>query len=214
MMKTLTKNMTVRALLVSVFGLVFGLYGGTAFATITGSDHDMSGDAYGTTEICAVCHTPHNAVEFTAGPLWDRELTISSFTLYTSPLGTLNAGALAQPAGASKLCLGCHDGTVAMENFGGITGAGTLMQTINPLRNFGTDLSNDHPISFLYNDSVVGGDTGLNAEGTIPAGWLISGSVECASCHDVHNNAGGAPFLLRASNTVPASGLCLTCHNK
>ncbi|MHC4221933.1 MAG: hypothetical protein ACYST9_05885, partial [Planctomycetota bacterium] len=91
-MKTLTKNMTVRALLVSVFGLVFGLYGSGASAAITASAHDLSGEGFGTTEICAICHTPHNAVEFTEGPLWDREVTTSSFTVYSSPLGTLDLG--------------------------------------------------------------------------------------------------------------------------
>jgi len=39
---------------------------------------------------------------------------------------------------------------------------------------------------------------------------LFAGTMECASCHDVHDN-GIAPFL-RLSND--ASAMCLTCHNK
>ena len=207
-MKTSTK------LLASVFGLLFTLWGTQASAVIAGSAHDLS-TLYGSNEICAYCHTPHNAAEPAAGPLWDRVLTTTSFAVYTSPLGTLNA-TLAQPAGASKLCLGCHDGTVAMEAFGGGTGT-SVMGGINANKNLGADLSNDHPISFAYADSVTGGDTQLVLEATVAAaGLLIGGTeVECASCHDVHNNSGVPGVnLLRVSMTAPASGLCLTCHAK
>ena len=44
-------------------------------------------------------------------------------------------------------------------------------------------------------------------------GTAGSRTMECASCHDVHNTASASnQNLLLISNT--ASALCLTCHNK
>ena len=94
--------------------------------------------------------------------------------------------------------------------------------------NLGTDLSNDHPISFVYdqglsqrtNNGVY--DPTSHASGIILGGSATNGTIQsdlleggtllqCTSCHDPHNGA-GAPHMLVKSNT--ASALCLTCHNK
>jgi predicted CXXCH cytochrome family protein len=40
---------------------------------------------------------------------------------------------------------------------------------------------------------------------------LFSGKMQCATCHEVHSNTVGRPFL-RASTT--GSDLCLGCHGK
>jgi len=183
---------------------------------IKNSAHDFSGEGWNTStgkQICIVCHTPHNGVQLTDAPLWNHQLTSSTFTLYDSP--TLDA-TVGQPSGSSKLCLSCHDGTVALENYGTMT---TGTNKIDGGANFGTDLSNDHPISFTYNTALSSTDPGLHdpstklsgVGGTIDDDFLFNGKMECASCHDVHN-AAGLNDLLRVSNN--ASALCLTCHNK
>ncbi len=110
----------------------------------------------------------------------------------------------------SKLCLSCHDGTVALDSFGGATG--TDFMTGGAL--LSTDLTNDHPVSIDYNVTdtglfPVGNTSGLGS--TIDSDLLFSGNVECASCHDVHDTAGN-DALLRIDNS--GSTLCLTCHNK
>jgi predicted CXXCH cytochrome family protein len=123
---------------------------------------------------------------------------------------------LGQPDASSKLCLSCHDGVTAVDNFGGIT-TGTF--TITGDANIGTNLSNDHPVSFTYDLALATADGGLydpattnsGLGGTISADMLFGGKLQCASCHDVHNSA-GIDFLLVKSNA--ASALCLTCHNK
>ncbi len=188
-----------------------------AQAVITGSAHDFSGKGWNPSgEICVVCHTPHNAQ--TAVPLWNHETTTASFTLYGNS-ATLDATDVSQPAGVSKLCLSCHDGTVAVDNFGGTT-TGTKFVTGGKL--LGTDLSNDHPISFTYNDALATTDGALHPPttsasglgGNIDADMLFgtaSDKLECASCHDVHN-AANIGKLLRVSNA--SSALCLTCHAK
>jgi predicted CXXCH cytochrome family protein len=186
-----------------------------ATADITGTKHDFSttGDASGQgfglsgNQICVVCHTPHHGTTGLEAPLWNHTTTTATFTPYTG--GTLDA-TVGQPQGVSLLCLSCHDGTVALDAFGGA--AGTTPITGDGL--LGTDLSNDHPVSFTYDAALVTADGALNDPTAAPiADWLYgagSDQLECASCHDVHDNT-NAPFL-RLSNDN--SALCLTCHIK
>lgn len=195
--------------------MVMALSGIAAAQTIVGSAHDFATKSWNTTgEICIVCHTPHNADNtISDAPLWNHESTTTSFGLYSSP--TLDA-TTGQPAGASLLCLSCHDGSVALDNFGGTT-SGTNFITGATL--IGTDLGDDHPVSFTYDAALSSADGGLanptttnsGLGGTIDADLLFASQVQCASCHDVHNGSGNAK-LLRISNA--GSALCLTCHNK
>jgi predicted CXXCH cytochrome family protein len=77
----------------------------------------------------------------------------------------------------------------------------------------GEDLSNDHPISVVYNPaSDAGFDTQANAEADGMVFFTGTGSnqVECATCHQVHDNEHGR--FLRVAND--ASSLCLACHIK
>jgi predicted CXXCH cytochrome family protein len=185
--------------------------------TIVGSGHDFSGAAWNsTTEICKVCHTPHNGVTTIPGaPLWNHALSTATYTVYTS--STLDA-TVGQPDGISKLCLSCHDGTIALNNFTGNTYSGADVFASGDAL-LGTNLTNDHPISFLYDAALATTDGGLfnptstnsGLGSTIDADMLFNHKVECASCHDVHNGT-GIDFLLLKSNT--GSALCLTCHDK
>ena len=183
--------------------------------TIVGSAHDFSNDNWNTTgQICLVCHAAHNAdVAVSNAPLWNHETTTATFTTYNSATMQATTG---QPDASSKLCLSCHDGTVAVDNFGGETG-GTHFLTGNTL--LGTDLSDDHPLSFVYDPSLASADGGLHDPtttnsglgGTITQDMLIDNKVQCASCHDVHNGSGVTKLLRKTNN---GSELCLTCHNK
>ena len=184
-----------------------------SMAGIKNTDHDLSGTG-GTTEICIFCHTPHNAdISVADAPLWNHELTGSTFTPYSS--ATLTATDVGQPDGISKLCLSCHDGVTNLDAYGGKPG-GTIMTGGAVI---GEDLSDDHPISFTYNDALASADGGLwppsstnsGLGGTIQADMLFSDKLECGSCHDVHDNT-LQPFL-RIDNSLE-SALCLTCHDK
>jgi hypothetical protein len=196
--------------------------------TITGSAHDFSASGWSSGQICVACHTPHNAdTAVSEAPLWNHEITTTSFTTYSSP--TFN-GSTGQPAGASKLCLSCHDGTVAIDSFGGNTGTNNMTGT--SVVGAGGDLSDDHPISFTFDSALASADGGLHnpattnvtiglggdkeKTGTIEETMLIGGQVQCVSCHDVHNSntvpgTNGQP-LLKVSKA--GSAICLTCHNK
>ena len=198
-------------------GLALGsmLVAGLAGAQLAQSAHDFSGRGWGTTGICQPCHTPQNASTTLSVVLWNHEVATGPYTVYDSP--TMNARTV-QPNGVSKACLSCHDGTVALDSFAGSTGT----TTINGAANLGTDLSNDHPVSFAYTDTLAMADGELRSPttqasglgGTIASDMLFGAGntqMECASCHDVHN-ASNHEFLLLKSNA--RSALCLTCHSK
>ncbi|MEW6324905.1 MAG: hypothetical protein AB1515_05915, partial [Nitrospirota bacterium] len=82
-----------------------------------------------TSEICVFCHTPHGAAVETlslGAPLWNRRLSTASYQLYDNTWSfsfeaPLNAGA---PTGFSRLCLSCHDGTIALGSVINAPGSG------------------------------------------------------------------------------------------
>lgn len=185
----------------------------SAQAGISGSAHDFSGDTWSGGKICLPCHTSHAGSSVLA-PLWNHAVTTNAaFTLYTST--TLDA-TTGQPGNESKACLSCHDGSVALDSFGGATGS-TL---ITGAALVGSDLSNDHPVSFDYTTALATTDGSLHNPsvetttlgGTIKDDLLFGDKLECASCHDVHNEVDNGAGLLRISNA--SSALCLTCHDK
>ena len=101
------------------------------------------------TEICVFCHAPHNARPAT--PLWNQAVSGQTYASYSSSTLTARPG---QPTGSSKLCLSCHDGTVALGKTmtrGSLALTGTEEGRIPAASPsvLGTNLSNDHPVSFI-----------------------------------------------------------------
>lgn len=235
MMKQQTRK--VRYLLVGATSVLLGAMSTSTLAgTIVGSPHDFKNSGWTSdNQICVACHTPHNSdTTVTTAPLWNHAITQSTFTMYSR--STINGTIGSAPGGVSLLCLSCHDGTVAVDSFGGATGT-TTMDQLNPAAVLGTDLSNDHPISITFNATTAAADGALHdptttsvtigtggdktKTGTITDVMLSNGTVQCSSCHDVHNNFVASPSaapgdpgypLLRVSKA--GSALCLTCHNK
>lgn len=218
--------MNARHTLKLIFGVILSLTAWPALAgSISGTAHDFSANTWSGGEICVVCHTPHGAdTSVVEAPLWNHDVTTTAFTTYNSPTFNSTTG---QPAGSSKLCLSCHDGTIAVDSFGGATGTNFLNAADPKTVGANGDLSNDHPISFAYDTALAATDGGLfdpsiatatigtgaqTKTGTLADVMLLGGQVQCASCHDVHNTFAATQPLLKISNA--GSGLCLTCHNK
>jgi len=207
---------------------------GTSLASVAGTRHNFGSLSPATvkttesTEICVFCHTPHNSSP--SGPLWNRQDSGATYDVYASSTlaATLNPNApqLGQPTGSSKLCLSCHDGTIAIGSLLNLPGKGlgsadmavtgpgvdpTGKLTSVSTSYIGTDLRDDHPISFDYGLSYPS-----NPEMNDPAGFPAAvkldtnSMVQCVSCHDPHGTAN--PKFLVAS--VEGGALCLTCHDK
>ena len=190
---------------------------GAAQAQITGSPHDFSSNAWSGGEICKPCHTPHFA-NFAAGRLWNHALSDATYTMFEGDLE--GSDHLDQD---SVLCMGCHDGTVALDSFGGTTG----QNFINSGKMVGTDLRDDHPIGAdaVYPTSPSTRFNPQDANHRVPGPWgslslrswidpsdnTEKWAVSCRTCHNVHN-AGNHTAMLYFSNQ--ASHVCLTCHIK
>ena len=181
---------------------------GTAMALTTGSialgaivtnientKHNLSASGTGTVKatnedkVCIFCHTPHSGNETVALPLWNREISSLTYTTYSS----LSMDSITnQPTETSKLCLSCHDGTLAigtvgvLNNIGPVTipmigtdggsmppGSGTLT---GYTRNLGEDLSNDHPISFTYDTTLASNDGELRSPPVLEGASPIVGN--------------------------------------
>jgi Doubled CXXCH motif (Paired_CXXCH_1) len=222
----------------------------------TGTVPDRTIKASTETQVCVFCHTPHEATTGIVAPLWNRKLSGATYTPYSSSSLEADAAELAAaPGGSSKLCLSCHDGTMAIDKVNVLNGiknatitmTGTSagkMPTANATagftRNLGTDLSNDHPISFTYDSTLAGRDGELRSpDGTLvgnrvrgatpPKMPLENSQMQCATCHDPHlrdktASNGNAKFLRmnRFQATQPTGGafsaasdtICLACHDK
>ncbi|MCM2356886.1 MAG: cytochrome C [Geobacteraceae bacterium] len=169
-------------------------------------------------QICIFCHTPHHATSVT--PLWSRDLSEETYIPYVST--TLRATSRpGQPSGASRLCLSCHDGTIALGMLAGERQIATLPQLpAERASNLTSDLSDDHPISFSY-ASAVTSNSGLRQPQELPVQiQLEDGNLECTSCHDPHRDLYPPPakptesgkFLVLDNNA--SSALCTACHSR
>ncbi len=197
--------------------LVTLLTAGTAGADIASTPHNLSTSGTGAfravdeSRICIFCHTPHNArddVPF----LWNREDQTTNYIPYQS---TTLVAAVGQPTGASRLCLGCHDGTIALgavldrEQEIAFAGGVRLLPGTSPAL-MGTDLSDDHPISLIYDSQLAQTRGELVDPALLPPQVKVddTSQLQCTACHNPHNNDLGK-FLVM-TNTF--GRLCNTCH--
>lgn len=235
---------TKKNLLVACFvglALTFGVAGVsvagiTPGSGIVDSKHDMRGYAEANggerdqfERVCAYCHTPHHAVEDLDAdymPLWSRTVTSEVFVEYDSTtIDGVQAG-IDPVMGPSRLCMGCHDGAVAIDAYYGDAGTATMVEGDAFLEigvGLNGDLSNDHPIGFDYNDVALADDEINDASAAFSGGATVAdvlyddgfgGAImTCATCHDVHNgptvNEGWFLYGLQAD-----SEFCVTCHAK
>ena len=233
----------MRSVLIAAWAVVALVVAGAAGAVLVpdvrNTKHNLSAGGAGTvkavseTQVCVFCHTPHAATSGVT-PLWNRALSNATYSVYTS--SSLDAaaiqGTLDQPGGSSKLCLSCHDGTLAIGNvnvLGGKgspttpgtisipmtgTGAGGVMPggtgaSSGFTRNLGVDLTNDHPISVNYTSALATRDGELRAVDANQKWPPGSGSVIGVRA------PGNRPALPLEASGAGGQGQvqCGTCHD-
>jgi predicted CXXCH cytochrome family protein len=182
--------------------------------SVVNSKHNLSTSGPGPvkalteSQICVFCHIPHHGL---GGTTANRPDSNAAYQPYSSP--TLASTPPGAPTGATRICLSCHDGTIAL---GQTVASGTIgLANTGPggtipggSANVGTDLRKTHPVSFR---------PGLSPElRSPPPGDAVtldkSGAVQCTSCHDPHRDSIDPlqrKFLVKPNR---ASTLCLSCH--
>ncbi len=199
-----------------------------AGAGIATTKHNLSLSGPGTVKseveerVCVFCHTPHHAISSIDGinvPLWNHTLSAASYQLFSSPTLLSPTSPAIQPDGSSRLCLSCHDGTVAI---GSVVNSGDPLSVISMIGtgsggvmpgepgaadspNEGTDLSGQHPISIELNGSLI-----------------VAKAIQCQNnlvSFKVCSPPAGSPVKLEKTNNryggVP-SGVgvqCGSCHD-
>ena len=219
-------------------------------ATGIGPKYNANDTNNGLDRICVWCHAPHHAIQSSmAGgidylPIWNHGVTVQYYDTYdngaddpddsdTNPNTFLNRhqfngqASLGQPGSVSRLCLSCHDGTVAINEYGFEPGRlassgtrkGDTAAFIEDQWKIGAggNLKNHHPIGFMYSDATAHDDeiadpsTPMGTDTTI-GDLLYGGRMECVTCHDVHNSKNTGETFLWVSDVN--SQFCLTCHLK
>ncbi len=197
-----------------LFAIVLASMASAAAAgSVVGSKHDLSARGPGPyrakteTDACIFCHISHNSGETM---LSNRPDTAADHRPYDSTTLTSRPGS---PTGSSRLCLSCHDGTIAL---GHTLRREIVMESGNrPIdagrrSNLGTDLRRSHPISMAA--PAVGRKA--HAPGRGDAVHLDrAGLVQCTSCHDPHDewrDPDVGKFLVKRS---AQSALCVSCHS-
>ncbi len=240
-----------------LFGSIVVMVLAFASAAVTGEEpgsgiqntcHDLRSEAVGTVmetadpreRICFYCHTPHSAMtpgeaapNYAHYPIWSHAASIASFQTYSSGTDTIG-----QPGRISRVCLSCHDGSVATSIYGYVSpvaiGTERRMRKSNGIffkfndgmnsgryDNRSELIPHHHPIGFDYGEVVSKDEEikpaasslrGSNIYGMTIEDLLWSGRLECSSCHDVHNTKNEGSRLTWVEDGL--SNLCFTCHNK
>jgi predicted CXXCH cytochrome family protein len=185
-----------------------------ADVSIANTKHNLSTSGPGPvkaldeTQICKFCHIPHHGVDKSGS---NRPAPVAVYQPYNSP--TLASAPPGVPTGATRVCLSCHDGTIAIgqtvrSGMISMVNAGLGGTMLQGGGNVGTDLRRTHPVSF---------HPGLAPDiRTPPPGDAVkldsSGAVQCTSCHDPHRDLidpAIGKFLVKPNR---GSALCLSCH--
>lgn len=224
---------------------------------IIGSYHDLSttgrGDLYNNDDtlqrICVYCHAPHHTVKPGSAeavavdylPLWNHGVSTNTvFSMYDNgdadpdeadalgnPINHQYQAVANAPGSVSRLCLSCHDGSVAVNQYGfnpgrtqsrGLADSDPATITGSYVIGLGGDLSNHHPIGFDYaevaakDDEIASVTQVFGTTGVAIEDLLYSGNMECVTCHDVHNTKNTGETFLWTSDA--GSRFCCTCHLK
>lgn len=189
-------------------------------------------------QVCVYCHMPHNAVNIGA-PLWNRTNSTTAFTMYsaansaTFQLNAADTNTAARPVGPVSLaCLSCHDGVTAFNSLNqtpmidadnakpasGYTFSAANMTIASApgagSATIGTDLTNDHPVSFTYDAALATlKGTTLNDPTVAVTNAGTTGALVILRAGTVASNTIATQMLFNKPGTTVQNQLeCASCH--
>jgi len=152
---------------------------------------------------CIFCHPPRSNT-LSVG-LWNEAQAEYLFDYpYDRPTEEVPPG---KPDGSSLVCLGCHDGTIALGDVLSRTQSTSVGKGIKR-----TDLSDGHPISLLYDADLIEKNDELEDPANLTQKTRLDSAskIQCTTCHDPHDDTYGNFLVMDNSGTA----LCVTCHKK
>ena len=157
-----------------------------------------------------------------SGRLWNHAMSEATYTLYEGDAAafTTNTDGSQGMDRVSRLCLGCHDGSVALDAFGmdpagtGNRFAGTTNFAAGAVANLGTNFRDDHPVGI---DAMA-----TNASG-VPSGYLKTPTVSYNTTGDPTSGIKSVKFPVfnyasQSLSVYPITGStgyfvsCKSCH--
>jgi hypothetical protein len=220
--------------LLKTLAVMLGAVPALASAAITNSPHDLSSASTAAVnstsdQTCIFCHTPHKAS--TSLLLWNHRLSSNAnqgWVASTTLAGTTLPAAVGD---ASKRCLSCHDGTVALGdvmNASGVEaeipvsgggGGGDRMTAASTIG--ATGLATNHPVSVPYPAGAGGNTYGLIVSKAKVADFrAVLNNATCTSttgiCVTAPVAADGQKINLYGTAAAPGieCGSCHEVHNK
>lgn len=205
----------------------------TAFAGpgIVNSHHDLRTlQVAGQTnnQVCIYCHTPHKAAE--QNLVWNHSLGSGNYSFgATGPFGTpgrsqtsngttLPTSTTTFGSGPTKMCMSCHDGSVAvgsLNNIGAgasgtiLTNPSTLNGQVRQVASATGGMGGNHPVAIPYPDVTGAVYNGITSGVTSGFGGAAGGGgwADVATVK-------GAGIKLFGGPAVGTNGMeCTSCHD-
>lgn len=200
----------IRVIIIGIAGIL--LSAAMALAVV-GTAHDFSilgGNP------CSYCHSIHNVAGGLGRPSYMGAMpsimkVYSSLTMNHKPTKDILDNSDA------PLCLTCHDeATIGARATGppaDATAAYLYSKIAGSSKNISLDLSNDHPVGFVFEGAAKDLDIKFpSPESHLNVTFGINNNeMWCSTCHNPHGGVEGTKFLNRSNGT---SGLCFECHVK
>lgn len=222
-------NLTRQSLSVKTLFLLISIAAsGPAMAAIAGTKHDFTATGgfpiTGVTELCASCHVPHRPVKNV--PLWSHALSSATYALYNQNPGYKPSASVYDNSPATfegtptKLCLSCHDGSVAVAGNAFLTPSNQswIMYDNGPIAAPSGSgqgykgLLGSHPVGVTLGNMHGNGDC-LKCHGEIAGQVSVikfyNKKIQCTTCHNPHMKVPGTRFLVMSNRD---SALCQSCH--
>ncbi|MBI5710053.1 MAG: hypothetical protein HZC42_07085 [Candidatus Eisenbacteria bacterium] len=223
------KRLTILSALAALFIVAAGLPAG-AGPGLVNSSHDLRTlQNLGQTnnQVCIYCHTPHRAAD--QNLIWNHSLGSGNYSFgATGPFGspgrattaagtTLPASTTAFGSGPTKMCMSCHDGSVALgalNNIGdgtpGIipTTPATLSGETHQIASASGGMGGNHPVAIPYPDRAGAVYNGITTGVTSGFG----GAAGSGGWADV-TSAQSAGVKLHGGSAAGTFGMeCTSCH--